>query len=120
MAPEHVRLRRKRELGARAHQLPHRYLNKAPHAMHNRRAGLNSDRGKAASGMGRFLREVAVANPPPKGLAAFGSRATKMPPGMKARDPIERVQYLGLGEMLKDIGGRYRADCPARASSRSR
>lgn len=92
--PEHVRLRRERELGARAQQLPHRYPSKAPHAMYNRRRGLNSDCGKArrrgdladaASGMGRLLREVAVANPPPKGLAAFGSRATKMPPGMRAR-----------------------------------
>lgn len=29
-----------------------------------------------------------------------------------ARYPIKRVQYLSLGEMLKDIGGRYCGELP--------
>ena len=98
--------------------------------MYNRRRGLNSDCGKArrrgdladaASGMGRLLREVPVTNSSCKGTGCVRHPRHEDAAGNEgARYPMKGVQGLGLGEMLKDIGGRYRGELPARASSWSR
>ncbi len=90
--------------------------------MHNRRRELNDDRGKArrrgdladaASGMGRLMREVAVTNSSSKGTGCVRQPRDEDATGNeRARYPIKRVQYLSLGEMLKDIGGRYCGELP--------
>ena len=122
MAPERARFRRERDFARRAHGLPHHHPRGAQQAMRDRRARPYGNRGEAcgrrdltdtAGGMGRLMREVAVANPPAEWTSSVGYPCHEdAARNERARDPIERVQYLSFGEMLKDIGGRYRRELP--------